>query len=139
MKTAARLALSCILALLALSLLVLGLQVRAALAATNTDAPPLCLPAPIGAGGVARVGVSANGQWIWWACRRADNSVQMVRYLGTRAVTLRAVGDRFDTILRSSDPLAAAQTAHRRYATVSATDPSLAAVYADYIASLSLP
>ena len=141
MKTAVKLVLSCILALFMLCLLALTFRASPAVAATttNTDPPPSCLPAPLGTGGPMRVGVSANGQWMWWTCLRADGSDQLVRYLSTRAVTLRAVGERLDVVLRSSSPLTAAQAAHRRYATVSAEDPALAGVYQDYLASLGMP
>lgn len=138
--------------LLILGALVSGLMALLLLAATTpaiaqtlTDNPPECLPAPYGSlvdpanpvkGTTMTIGASQNGQWAWWVCWRPDGTHQFVRYLGTRAVRMEYLGYRIDTLLASATPLARAAYLHKRYALVKATDPSLAAVYADYIASL---
>lgn len=117
-------------------LLVIALFCLPALAAD-----PICLPAPLGPGMSFHAGWSTNGQWAWWYCPVADGSVDgaivRVRYIATRTTTLRQIGDRVDTIVNSTAPLTAAQTAAKRYATLPVTDPSLAAVYADYLADLN--
>jgi hypothetical protein len=149
MKTAAKWFLFAIVGLIAgiLALLVVSMAVmHPASAQTLTDSAPECLPAPFGAivdplnpvkGSVMTVGASKNGQWAWWICWRTDGSHQFVRYLGTRALSLGTIGSRMNTVVTSSTPMTAAVTAHKRYALVKATDPTLAAVYADYIASLN--